>query len=101
MGGYINDAFFYFDTDDVLGEIMERTGWSDTDFLALLEDAAAEFDREERQRLYAEAEDILVRQQVVIMPLQWYQRYTLTKPEVHKTLSRLQLERFEKWFITE
>jgi oligopeptide transport system substrate-binding protein len=100
--GDYNDANAYYDPDDVMERLMTRSGWSDETFSAAIESAASSMDQDLRGRLYAQAEEILVKSQAVILPLRWSRRYVLTQPYLHPVESHLvQVERFEKWSIDE
>lgn len=74
--------------------------WDNPTFEKLVADAAKETDPAKRVEMYAQAEDILVKQDAVIIPIYWYTRVTVTKPYVERTFSVLGgLEHFEKWDI--
>ncbi|HLO14286.1 MAG TPA: peptide ABC transporter substrate-binding protein [Anaerolineales bacterium] len=74
--------------------------WSDDAYNKLLVDAAKETDPKKRVDLYAQAEDILVKKDAVIIPIYWYTRVTCTKPYVTRTFSSAPgNEHFEKWDV--
>ena len=60
----------------------------------------AESDVEVRRELYAQAEDILNREQVGIIPIYWYTVVQLGKPEIERTFSVIGREAFEDWDIS-
>lgn len=55
------------------------TGWSSTDYDRLLAQASAEQDENRRAGLYRQAEHLLLRADVVVVPLQHYDRLVLVK----------------------
>jgi len=65
----------------------------------LMHAAAQETDPAKRVDMYAQAEDILVKQDAVIIPIYWYSRNTVTKPYVERTFSAAGQEALEKWDI--
>jgi oligopeptide transport system substrate-binding protein len=78
------------------------TNWSSSAFDALAEQAAVSTDTAERAEWYAQAEDILVRQDAVVIPLYWYAKSALTQLYIHRTYSQIHgIERFEKWAVLE
>lgn len=75
-------------------------GWENPVFEELVVQAAREQDPAARVELYAQAEQILVYEDAVMIPLYWYTRNTLTRPYVTRTFSVLGgLEHIEKWDI--
>ena len=70
------------------------------EFDALVDQARVETDTEVRRDLYAQAEDILVRDQVGIIPVYWYTSIQLTKPNVERTYSVVNREVYETWDIS-
>ena len=70
------------------------------DFDALVDEARQLSDAEARRDLYAQAEDILNREQVGIIPIYWYTDVALTKPYVERTYSVINREAFENWDIS-
>ncbi|MAS37193.1 MAG: hypothetical protein CL610_24545 [Anaerolineaceae bacterium] len=71
------------------------------DFDALVDQARAETDVEVRRDLYAQAEDILVNEQVGIIPIYWYTAVQMNKPYVERTFSVIGREALEDWDITQ
>ena len=76
------------------------TNWSSSEFDELVEQADASTDTAKRAAWYAEAENMLVRQEAVVIPLYWYAENVLTQPYVQRTYSQIGgIERFEKWAV--
>lgn len=74
--------------------------WNNPTFEQLIKDAATELDPAKRLDMYAQAEQILVWDDAVMIPIYWYTRVTVTKPEVTRTFSVLGgLEHIEKWDV--
>ncbi len=73
--------------------------WLNPEYEALVAQASSELDPAARQALYAQAAEILVDQDAVIIPIYWYTRNTVTKPYVIRTFSTGGHEHFEKWDI--
>jgi oligopeptide transport system substrate-binding protein len=85
-------------TDGSVGGVS----WSNETFNQLVLDAAKETDPAKRVDMYAQAEQILVYEDAVMIPIYWYTRVTTTKPYVVRTFSVLGgLEHIEKWDITQ
>jgi oligopeptide transport system substrate-binding protein len=77
------------------------TGWSNPDFDALVEQAAAETDTQTRIDLYAQAEDILITQEAAILPIYFYSANEMTKPYVERTYALGGQQYFYNWDITQ
>jgi len=73
--------------------------WFNQEFEDLVDQAAVETDNAKRVDLYAQAEDILVNKDAVIIPIYWYARNTCTKPYVVRTFGTGGHENFSKWDI--
>lgn len=71
--------------------------WENNEYESLLDQATTEKDPGKRTDLYAQAEEILVRTDAVLIPLSWHSLVSLTKPYVDRTYSTIYQERFEKW----
>lgn len=69
------------------------------EFDALVDQARVEDDPEVRRDLYAQADTILVRDEVGIMPIYWYTYNQITKPYVERIFSVSGREHFEFWDI--
>ena len=74
--------------------------WYNQEFEDLVNQALVEPDTAKRTELYAKAEDILVKQDAVMIPIYWYTSVQLTKINVERTLSVMGgKESFNKWDI--
>jgi oligopeptide transport system substrate-binding protein len=73
--------------------------WKDDKYEKLVSDAAKEMDPEKRIDLYAQAEQVLVWDDAVMIPLYWYTRVATTKPYVTRTYSNTGAQHIEKWDI--
>jgi oligopeptide transport system substrate-binding protein len=86
----------YFHSDSA----NNYTNWSSGEFDSLVDEAALSTDTAARTEWYAQAEDLLVRQEAAIIPLRWSVQSALTQPHIQRTYSRLAgIERFEKWAV--
>lgn len=74
-------------------------GFSDPEFDALVEQARVSTDPEERESLYAQAEEILVVRDAGIAPIYWYTTNQLTRPYVERTYSIVGDQAYEKWDV--
>lgn len=98
---------YYADAHGFFGDLFHSdapyanyAGWSGSDFDDLVDQAAEITDTVQRTEWYAQAEDILVGQEAVIIPLYWYTESTLTQPYIHRTYSQIDgIERLEKWAV--
>lgn len=75
-------------------------GFANAEFDALVEEAALLQDVEARQALYAQAEQILVKDAAAIAPIYYYVSLNLTSDRVERTYSVIGREYYEKWDIT-
>jgi len=73
--------------------------WKNDRFEELVTTAALETDPAKRLEMYAEAEQILVYDDAVMIPIYWYTRVTVTKPYITRTFGVGGHEKFEKWDI--
>jgi len=71
--------------------------WKNEKFEELVKQAALETDPAKRVDLYAQAEQILVWDDAVMIPIYWYTRVTVTKPNVVRTFSVGGHEIYYKW----
>jgi oligopeptide transport system substrate-binding protein len=69
-------------------------------FMQLIQDAAKETDAAKRQDMYAQAEQILIVDDAVVAPIQWYSAKEIVSPRVSYTKSISGYDRFEKWDIS-
>jgi oligopeptide transport system substrate-binding protein len=96
----------YPDADNFLrGVFRSDSAQNDPNFVneqfdALVDEARLLSDTEARRELYAQAEEILVNEQVGIIPIYWYTDVVLTKPYVERTYSVINRESFEDWDIS-
>jgi oligopeptide transport system substrate-binding protein len=75
--------------------------WKDDKYEQLITQAALETDPQKRTDLYAQAEEILVKTDAVLIPIYWYTNVRVTKPYIQRTYSVLgDFEHFEFWDIT-
>jgi oligopeptide transport system substrate-binding protein len=70
------------------------------EFDALVDQARLETDTEVRRELYAQAEDILSREETAIINVYWYTVVQLGKPYVERTYAVTGREAFEDWDIS-
>lgn len=89
---------FLFDVFHSSSDVQD-TGWTNEEFDSLVEEAAGLEDQQARSDLYAQAENLLVKEEAAIAPIYWYSDTELTKPYVDRTFSRVSHQRFEKWDI--
>jgi oligopeptide transport system substrate-binding protein len=73
--------------------------WQNDRYEELMQLAAVETDAAARLEMYAEAEDILVNQDAVIIPFYWYTDLDMTRPYISRTYGSGGHERYEKWDI--
>jgi len=81
------------------GEPEGGVFWKNQAYVDLLNQAAVENDPVKRVDLYAQAEQILVYTDAVIIPIYWYARNTCTKPYVVRTFGTGGQEEYAKWDI--
>jgi len=70
------------------------------EFDKLVDDARLETDTDKRRDLYAKAEEILVADQVAIIPIYWYTTIQMTSPKVERTFSVVGREAYETWDLS-
>jgi oligopeptide transport system substrate-binding protein len=74
--------------------------WNNPEFERLIVDAARETDPVKRVALYAQAEEILVKTDAMVIPIYWYTHVDVTKSYITRTHSVLGgFEHFEKWDV--
>jgi oligopeptide transport system substrate-binding protein len=86
---------------DASGNPTGGLQWYNEQFEALVRQAASEQDPAKRVDLYAQAEQIAVWDDAVVIPLYWYTRVSVTKPEVMRTFSNTGAEHYEKWDLAQ
>jgi oligopeptide transport system substrate-binding protein len=74
--------------------------WKNDQYEELVAQAALETDPAKRVDLYSQAEDILVNQDAVMIPIYWYTNLDMTKPYITRTFSSTGHEAYEKWDMT-
>lgn len=72
--------------------------WKDDKYEELVKQAALETDPAKRVELYAQAEEILVKTDVVMIPIYWYTHLTMVKPYLTATYGG-QRQAYEKWDV--
>jgi oligopeptide transport system substrate-binding protein len=84
------------------GSEYNFTHWSSADYDRLVEQAARETDVIKRRELYLAAEKILVQDQVVIIPLLWTTRISLSNPHLQRTFAIMEgYDHIENWRQTQ
>lgn len=84
------------------GSEYNFTHWSSAQYDRLVEQAARETDSIRRRDLYLAAETILVQDQVVIIPLLWTTRVSLSNPHLARTYAIMEgYDHIENWRVTE
>jgi oligopeptide transport system substrate-binding protein len=81
------------------GEPYGGFNWKNDEYEALVVEAAKETDPVKRVELYAQAEQIAMVDDAIMIPIYWYTNLDLTKPYVTRTYSSTGHEAFEKWDI--
>lgn len=82
---------------DASGNPSGGVFWKNEEYEEIVSQAAVETDPDKRLELYAQAEQILVWDDAVIIPIYWYTRVTVTKPYVVRTFSVGGHELYYKW----
>ena len=75
--------------------------WKNDKFEQIVIDAAKELDPAKRLDMYAQAEQILVYDDAVMIPLYWYTSSSVTKPYVVRTYSVTGHQSYEKWDLNQ
>lgn len=84
---------------DENGEPYGGFNWKNENYERIVLEAAKETDLAKRAELYAQAEQIAMVDDAIMIPIYWYTNPDLTKPYVTRTFSSNGLEAFEKWDI--
>lgn len=77
----------YLDANNFLNDGIRSErfgGWTNDDYLSLVDQAAHESDSETREELYKQAEEILVETDAVMLPLYYYPSVQVTKPYLER-----------------
>lgn len=98
-------CFDYFDTNNFLydtfhSSVSPDNGFNSPEFDALVEQAAIEADTAKRVELYAQAEQLLIRDQASIAPIYYYVTNDITAAGIERTYSKITREFYEKWDVT-
>jgi oligopeptide transport system substrate-binding protein len=84
------------------GSEYNFTRWSNSDYDRLVEQAARETDVIKRRGLYLAAEKMLVQDFVVIIPLLWTSRVSLTSAHIERTYAIMEgYDHIENWRVTQ
>jgi oligopeptide transport system substrate-binding protein len=81
------------------GEPYGGFNWKNEEYERLVLEAARETDPAKRVELYAQAEQIAMVEDAIMIPMYWYTNLDLTKPYVVRTYSSGGQEAYEKWDI--
>ena len=81
------------------GEPYGGSNWRNDVFEEIVAQAAVETDPDKRVELYAQAEQTLIWDDAVIVPVYWYTSVSVTKPYVVRTFGIGSQEAFETWDI--
>jgi oligopeptide transport system substrate-binding protein len=82
------------------GDLAGRSKWSSAALEVLLKAATRTDDVAQRAALYAQAEELLIGEEAVVIPLGWYTPGVLCQPYVERTFATIQgLEHLEKWRV--
>ncbi len=85
--------------DSKVGQAKSELNWSNPKYDQLVNQAYTETDNAKRMALYAQAEDIITKQDAAVAPQYWYTFMRLYKPYVKFTLSAGGADHLEKWEI--
>ena len=78
---------------------VQRGTFMNSEFYTTINNAASINDLKERQKLYAQAEEIIINQDTAIVPLVWNSRIWLIKPNVNAEILPF-YQQLENWQIT-
>lgn len=84
---------------DESGEPYGGFNWKNEGYEKIVREAAKETDPAKRVELYAQAEQIAIVDDAIMIPIYWYTNLDLTKLYVTRTYSSNGIEAFEKWDI--
>ena len=84
---------------DENGEPYGGFNWKNEEYERIALEAAKETDPAKRVDLYAQAEQIAMVDDAIMIPIYWYTDLDLTKPYVVRTYSSTGKQAFEKWDI--
>lgn len=104
---YLGWCLDYPDTNNFLFDVLHSSvaqngsGWVNEEFDALVAEAQILTDIEEREALYAQAENILTNEDVIMIPLVYDQQSFLTRPYVKRPVSGLSYTHYELWSLAD
>jgi oligopeptide transport system substrate-binding protein len=84
---------------DANGNPTGGFNWKNEEYERIVLEAAKETDLEKRVDLYAQAEQIAMVDDAIMIPIYWYTNLDLTKPYVQREYSVTGHEEYEKWDI--
>jgi oligopeptide transport system substrate-binding protein len=84
---------------DENGEPYGGFNWKNEEYERIVLEAAVETDPAKRVDLYAQAEQIAMVDDAIMIPIYWYTDLDLTKPYIVRTYSSTGKQSFEKWDI--
>jgi len=101
----------YPDANNFIREVFAKGGsdnpsagggvnWENPTFEDIVAKAALELDPAKRVEMYAQAEEILVSTDAVMIPIYWYTMVNVTKPYLQRTYGLGGQSYIEKWDIT-
>jgi oligopeptide transport system substrate-binding protein len=81
------------------GEPYGGFNWKNDEYEKIVREAANETDPAKRVDLYAQAEQIAIVDDAIMIPIYWYTNLDLTKPYITRTYTVDGFEAYEKWDI--
>jgi oligopeptide transport system substrate-binding protein len=84
---------------DAKGNPVGGFTWKNDKFEALVKQAAVEMDPAKRLEMYAQAEQIAMVDDAIMIPLYWYTRVTVTQPWIKRTFSVGGHELYFNWEV--
>jgi oligopeptide transport system substrate-binding protein len=84
---------------DENGEPYGGFNWKNEEYERIVREAAKETDPAKRVELYAQAEQIAIVDDAILIPIYWYTDLDLTRPYVTRTYGSGGQQAFEKWDI--
>ncbi len=98
---FVGSAFQSSSIENTGGAVRGNyTRWTNSRLDQMIDSAARETDTAKRAAIYRAAEKILIEDNVVVIPLWWSTRATLTRPNIQRTYAITDgYERLETWSI--
>jgi oligopeptide transport system substrate-binding protein len=84
---------------DASGNPVGGFNWKNDEYERIVVEASKETDPEKRVDMYAQAEQISIVDDAIMIPIYWYTNLDLTKPYITREYSATGHEEFEKWDI--